>query len=141
MFTEREGFDARLEPSDEVNALSRLVIGAAIEVHRQLRPGHMEIAYRNALCIEFDLRGIHYQKEVPIPLTYKGHCIGESKLDLLVAGELIVELKACESLAPIHRAQVISYLRVTGKRLALLINFNVPVLKEGIRRIVLTDEY
>jgi GxxExxY protein len=141
MFEERRGLDPRLEPGDEANALSRRVIGAAIEVHRHLGPGHIESAYRNALLqYEFELQGIPFQVEVQVPLMYKGRSVGKCRIDLLVGGELIVELKACDALGPVQRAQVISYLRLTGKRLGLLINFNVPVLKEGIRRIIQTDE-
>ena len=88
--------------------------------------------------MELKLRGIAFERQFPVKIFYKGSLVGESRLDLLVAGLLIVELKACETILPLHRAQVISYLRATGKQLALILNFNVPVLKEGIKRIVLT---
>ena len=88
--------------------------------------------------MELKLRGIAFERQFPVKIFYKGSPVGESRLDLLVDGLLIVELKACETILPLHRAQVISYLRATGKQLALILNFNVPVLKEGIKRIVLT---
>ena len=139
MFEIREGLDARDEPSEEASRLSKLVVGAAIEVHRHLGPGHLESAYEEALGIEFSLRNIPFQRQVPIVLLYKGQHVGQSFLDFLVGGLLLVELKAVESLLPIHQAQVISYLRITGKQLAILINFNVTLLKHGVRRIVLTQ--
>jgi len=118
--------------------LARQVIGAAIEVHRALGPGFLESVYEEALCVELGLRRIPFARQVAVGVAYKGTAVGESRLDLLVGGRLIVELKAAESLLPIHSAQVLSYLRATGNQLALLINFNVPVLKGGIKRIVLS---
>ena len=128
------------EPSAELNQLSQAVIGAAIEVHRHLGPGYLEEMYEEALCIELEQRRITYLRQHPIAVAYKGYHIGESRLDLLVGGVLVVELKAVDALAPIHTAQIMSYLKATGCRLGLLINFNVPMLKNGIKRIVLTDE-
>jgi GxxExxY protein len=118
--------------------LSGLVIGAALEVHRSLGPGFLESVYEEALCIELGLREIAFQRQVPVAVEYKGHAVGEGRLDLLVAGRLVVELKAVESILPVHQAQVISYLKATGHQLGLLINFNVPVLKSGIKRIILS---
>ncbi len=126
----------RREPSAEVNALSHEVIGAAIEVHRILGPGFLEAIYEEALCIELNARGIPFSRQVVFGVDYKGHRIGESRLDLLVGDRLIVELKAVEMLMPIHTAQALSYLQTTGRELAIIINFNVPVLKDGIRRVV-----
>jgi GxxExxY protein len=114
------------------------VIGAAIEVHRQLGPGYLEGVYEEAMCIELELRGVPFERQSKIAVPYKGAIIGESRVDLLVAGQLIVELKAVTSIAPIHRAQVLSYLKVTGRSLALLINFNVAVLRDGLHRVVFT---
>jgi GxxExxY protein len=113
------------------------VIGAAIEVHRALGPGYLESVYEEAMAVELELRGIKFQKQAPIALRYKGHPIGEGRLDLLVEGCLIVELKAVDALASIHTAQALSYLKATGLHLALLINFNVPVLSGGLKRVVL----
>ena len=126
------------EPDAELDRLARLVIGAAIEVHRQLGPGLLEDVYEKALCIEFDLREIPFTHQTGVGITYKGRPVGKGRLDLLVGDRLIVELKAVERLAPIHSAQMISYLRMTRRNLGLLINFNVPLLKEGIKRVVVS---
>ena len=114
----------------ELNLITRDVIGAAIEVHRQLGPGLLESSYRECLCRELLLRGIPFERERPLPLEYKG-------IHLLVDESVIVEIKAIEALAPIHEAQLLTYLRIGGWRLGLLINFNVAVLKNGIRRRIL----
>lgn len=129
----------RQEPDQELDRLAHKVIGAAIEVHRQLGPGFQERVYENALCIEFELRGIPFGSQSGVEISYKGRAVGTGKLDLIVGGRLIVELKTVERLAPIHSAQIISYLRMTNRILGLLINFNVPVLKEGIKRVVLSS--
>ena len=129
---------ARHEPDLELDQLAHQVIGAAIEVHRQLGPGLLEGVYEKAMCIEFELRGIPFRRQSGVGITYKGRPVGKGKLDLLVGDCFIVELKAVEKLAPIHSAQMISYLRMTNRMLGLLINFNVPVLKEGIRRVVVS---
>lgn len=126
------------EPSRRVDALANKVIGAAIEVHRTLGTGCLESVYEEALCVELNLQGILHRAQVTFALNYKNHKVGEGRLDLLIEDELIVELKAVDSLAPIHSAQIISYLKATGKNLGLLINFNVPLLKDGIKRIVLS---
>ncbi len=138
MFEERDGMDLRDDPGDEVNRVSKLVVGAAIEVHTHLGPGHSEAVYEAALCIELALRNISFERQFPVILLYKGHGVGESRLDSLVEGLLVVELKSCEAILPLHRAKVISYLRATGKQLGLFLNFNVPMLKDGIKRIVQT---
>jgi GxxExxY protein len=126
--------ESRLDPALEDLAFA--VIGAAIEVHRELGPGLSELHYLKAMCHELKLRGIPYAYEVPIHITYKGEPIGDGRLDLLVAGQLIVELKAVEHLTDVHRSQAITYLHVTKHRLALLINFNVAILKDGIKRVI-----
>jgi GxxExxY protein len=115
------------------------VIGAAIEVHRLLGPGYLESVYQEALCIELSLRGIRFARQVPVGVTYKGKIAGEARLDLLVDERLVVELKAVETLAPIHVAQVISYLKATKLTLGLLITFNVTVLRRGIKRVIQTQ--
>ncbi len=125
------------EPSAELTSLSGQVTGAAIEVHRVLGPGFLEAVYEEALCVELAIRGLRVARQVVIAVDHKGHQIGEGRLDLLVENQLIVELKAVEDLSPIHTAQVLSYLKTTKHRLALLINFNEPLLKNGIRRIAL----
>ena len=126
------------EPSREVDQLAHSVIGAAIEVHRHLGPGYLEGVYEDALAVELKLRGIAFERQKRIQIQYKGHAIGEARLDLLVGKQLVVELKAVNLLADIHTAQVISYLKATRLQLGLLINFNVPVLKEGIKRVIYT---
>jgi GxxExxY protein len=123
--------DARVE------AAASQAIGSAIEVHRQLGPGYLESVYEEALAVELALRGVPFARQVVFALDYKGQAVGEARLDFLLDGCLVVELKAVEELSPIHTAQVISYLKATHHRLALLINFNVPVLKNGLKRVVL----
>lgn len=126
------------EPCKDVDQLAHEVIGAAINVHRALGPGYLESIYESALCIELEYRDIPYLRQHAYALEYREKQIGEGRIDLLVANKLIVELKAVDQLAPIHKAQVISYLKATGGPLGLLINFNVPVLKDGIQRIIHT---
>jgi GxxExxY protein len=123
---------------DETEALATAVIGAAIEVHKELGPGLPERSYHLALSHELDLRGIPHECEVRVPIVYKGKPVGEGWIDILVAGKLVVELKAVEALSPVHRAQVLTYLRVMKLKLGLLINFNVAVLKDGIKRVINT---
>ena len=127
----------RREPSEELDRLAYAVIGAAIEVHRLLGPGFLEEVYHKALKVEFEMRGIPHKSKHPVAVTYKVRPIGEGQLDFLVGDVLIIELKAVQNLAPIHEAQVMSYLKMTKHPLALLINFNVPILKQGIKRIIL----
>jgi len=122
------------EPIDKV---TEAVIGAAIEVHRTLGPGFLESIYEEALCVELSLRGVKFARQAPVGVDYKGRRIGESRLDLLVEGSVVVELKTVDALAQIHTAQVISYLKATGCRIGLIINFNVKRLTDGIKRIVL----
>ncbi|MEH2135611.1 GxxExxY protein [Nostoc sp.] len=124
------------ELGEEMKRLTGEVIGAAIEVHRVLGPGFLEEVYKEALIIEFFRCGIPHLVEKSVTVNYKGHEVGKGRLDFLVANCLIVELKAIQNLAPIHEAQVLSYLKMTNYPLALLINFNVPLLKDGIKRII-----
>ena len=121
---------------DETEALARAVIGAAIEVHRILGPGLPESVYRKALSRELDLLTIQHTCEFPVPVFYKGAPVGKGKLDILVGGKLVVELKTVTALNEIHRAQVIAYLQATHNRLGLLINFNVALLKDGLKRVL-----
>ncbi|KKM24167.1 hypothetical protein LCGC14_1607890 [marine sediment metagenome] len=122
----------------DINKLTGLVIGAAIEVHKALGPGLLESAYEECLCreLELELRGIPFERQKELPIEYRGAKLDCGyRLDIVVAGRLILELKACENLQPIHEAQLLTYLKLTGIKYGLLINFNVPVLKDGIRRI------
>ena len=124
------------EPGNELDELAHQVIGAAIEVHRRLGPGFLESVYEQALCVELELRGIPFECQVPVAVEYKGRSAGQARLDIVVGGRLLVELKAVDALAPIHTTQVLSYLKATGLKLGLLMNFNVPVLRNGIKRII-----
>lgn len=115
--------------------LTEQIIGSAIEVHRHLGPGLLESAYQVCLARELEVRGIPYQIEQPLRLEYKGIAVPSAyRIDLVVAEQVIVEVKAVETLNPISEAQLLTYLRLSGLRVGLLLNFNVAVLKDGIRR-------
>jgi GxxExxY protein len=122
---------------DHLEELAKKVIGAALEVHKILGPGYLESVYEEAFSKELSLREIPFERQKSINVGYKGFNIGEGRLDFLIEKELIVELKAVDSLTVIHTAQVISYLKTTDLKLGLLINFKVLRLKEGIKRIIL----
>jgi GxxExxY protein len=127
--------------SPHINRLTSEVIGSAIEVHRKLGPGLLESAYKECLCRELILRGVPFEKERPLPLEYKGIRLECGyRVDILAGGIVVVEVKSVEALSPIHDAQVLTYLRLGGWRVGLLINFNVIVLKDGIHRRILGDE-
>ncbi|MBK9747052.1 MAG: GxxExxY protein [Chloroflexi bacterium] len=120
------------------NELTHKIIGAAIEVHRELGPGLLESAYEECLAHEFTLRGLAYERQKPLPVIYKGIQVECGfRLDFLVENLVIVELKAVEDLSPVHQAQVMTYLKLTNCRLGLLINFNAYKLLQGLKRIVL----
>ena len=120
----------------DINQLTGAVIGAAIEVHKSLGPGLLESAYERCLCLELELRKIPFVSQKSLPIEYKGvHLDCGYRLDLVVADRLIVELKACDQVLPIHEAQLLTYLKITGIKHGLLINFNVSALKEGIKRL------
>jgi GxxExxY protein len=127
---------SRKEPAGEADRLAHEVIGAAIEVHRELGPGFLESVYEEALCVELKLRGIPFVRQAVISVVYKGHPVGKGRIDLIVGGTIIVELKTVDSFSPIHMAKTISYLKTKGLQLGLLINFNVVTLKDGIKRVV-----
>jgi GxxExxY protein len=121
-----------------LNQLTHEIIGAAIEVHRKLGPGLLESSYRECLCRELVLRGVGFRREKGLPLEYKGIKLDCGyRIDILVADLVVVEVKSVEALAPIHDAQLLTYLRLGGWRVGLLINFNVVVLKMGIHRRIL----
>ncbi len=126
------------EPSEELDFFAHGVIGVAIEVHRLLGPGSLESVYEEALAIEMNLREIPFTRQVVVGVNYKNNIVGKGKLDFLIGGQLIVELKAVEIVAPIHSAQLLSYVKTTGRHLGLLINFNTPILKSGMKRIILS---
>jgi len=121
----------------EIDLVARSIVDAALEVHRAIGPGYLESVYEEALAHELSLRGIGFVRQPAIEIGYKGHRVGQGRLDFLVGGCVIVELKAVDAIADLHVAQALSYLRATGLRLALLINFNTPLLKRGIRRVAL----
>jgi GxxExxY protein len=125
------------ETPPEVNLLARRVIDAAVEVHRHLGPGYAESVYENALAIELGLRGIPFQRQAGFNVSYKGHEVGEGRMDMLIDRALVVELKAVDRFTEVHVSQAISYLKATGLPLALLINFDVAVLMRGVKRVVL----
>ena len=133
--TPPSGWKIRID-SMEINELTGSVIGAAIEVHKTLGPGLLESIYEECLCRELELREISYERQKEIPIEYKGSKLDCSyRIDILVANKLILEIKAREVIQGVHEAQLLTYLKLTGLKVGLLINFNVPVLKEGIKRI------
>lgn len=120
------------------NKITEQVIGAAIDVHRALGPGLLESAYEECLCHELNVRGLRFERQRPLPVAYKGVRLDCGyRLDLVVENSVVVEIKAVKSIEPIHEAQLLTYLKLGGWRLGLLINFNLPVLKDGIRRKIL----
>jgi len=122
----------------ERDPVSAAVIGAAIEVHRHLGPGLLESAYESCLCHELTLRGIQHQRQMVLPIVYKELRLDEAyRIDILLPGQLVVEVKSVESIAEVHEAQPLTYLRMSGIHTGLLLNFNVPVLKSGIKRMIL----
>ena len=126
------------EPDPQLDELARVVVDAALEVHRELGPGFVEGVYEEALAVELRMRDVRFERQHPVSVSYKGHAVGEGRVDILVDGALIVELKAVEKLLPVHKAQVISYLKARGSTLALLINVNERLLRDGIQRVVLS---
>lgn len=131
-------YSVRRIPEDiPENAVTQRIIKCAIEVHKQLGPGLLENVYENALAVEFELDGLIYQQQLKIPIVYKGRQLGEYRMDLLVEDLVIVEVKSVERFDPVFEAQLLTYLRITEKRVGLLINFNTRLVKDGIKRFVL----
>ena len=119
------------------NQISEAILGGAIEVHRELGPGLLESAYEQCLCHELSLRGLAFRRQVDLPVQYKGIKLDCGyRMDIVVQDLVVVELKAVDELLPLRQAQLLTYLKLSGLSLGLLINFNVPLLKEGIKRIV-----
>ena len=116
------------EPDPELNRITNAVIGAAIEVHRELGPGYPEAMYEKALALEFRARDIAHTEQHPISVIYRNTLIGEGRIDFLVMGQVVVELKSVDRLNPVHTGQMIAYLKATGCKLGLIINFNVRAL-------------
>lgn len=122
---------------DAINALTERVIGACIEIHKELGPGLLESAYEECLCYELELQGFRFTRQQPLPVTYKQVKLDCGyKMDIVVESRLILELKTVEHLLPIHEAQLLTYLKLTGMKFGLLLNFNVPTLRQGIKRII-----
>ena len=122
--------------------LTQKIIAAAIEVHKNMGPGLLETVYLNCLCFEFTLRGLLFEKQLEVPLLYKDQTVGCSFcLDFLIENQVVVELKSVEKVLQVHEAQLLTYLKLSGKRVGLLINFNVPLLKEGIYRRILSADH
>ena len=122
---------------DEINKLTEKIIKCAIGVHRQLGPGLLDGTYEEAYCIELEDEWLKYRRQLVIPVVYKGRKVGEHRLDLMVEDLVIVEIKSVERFDPVFEAQVLTYLKITGKRVGLLINFNSRLLKDGIKRFIL----
>ena len=123
--------------NERLNEIGGIILDAAITVHRELGPGLLESAYQIALKKELELRGLRVRAKVPVELTYKGEKLGKAyEMDLLVEEEIIIENKSVEAIIPIFTAQLITYLKLSNKKLGYLINFNVPLLKDGFKRIV-----
>jgi GxxExxY protein len=124
--------------NSNLERVATVVVDSALAVHRALGPGFLESVYEEALTIELEGRSIPFERQVPFAVEYRGRSVGQGRIDLLVDGQLIVELKAVDSFAPIHVAQLISYLRAFRRQLGFLINFNVPLLRTGLRRVVVS---
>lgn len=119
----------------EYNKLTEKVIAAAIDVHRELGPGLLESVYQHCLCEELRIRGISFVPQAKLPIIYKENLLEKSfRIDILIEDKLVVELKAVEIILPVHEVQLVTYLKLSGHKLGLLINFNEPILKQGIRR-------
>jgi GxxExxY protein len=121
----------------DINKLSSTIIGAAIEVHKALGPGLLESAYEECVCHELSLQGLSFDRQKPLPVQYKGKKLDCAyRLDIVVENAIILELKSCGKIEPIHRAQLLTYLKLSGLSLGLLLNFNANVMRDGIVRIV-----
>ena len=121
----------------ETNELSDKIIGAAIRVHKELGPGLLESIYEEAICLELEDLKLNYDKQLKIPLYYKNRQLkNHFRLDLLVENEIIIEIKSVEQILDVHHAQLLSYLRLTHKKVGLLLNFNTALMKNGLKRIV-----
>jgi len=121
----------------DINQLSSKIIGAAIQVHKALGPGLLESAYEECICYELSYQGFSFERQKPLAINYKGIKLDCGyRLDIVVENAIILELKSCEKIEPIHKAQLLTYLKLSGLNLGLILNFNVPVMRDGIVRIV-----
>ena len=126
-----------LEFPEERDPLTEKIIGCAIEVHRTLGPGLLESTYESALCVELQLAGLNFQRQLVVPVAYKNQPVGEYRLDLVVEKLVVLELKSVDRFDPIFEAQLLAYMKITGLKRGLLLNFNSRLLKDGIKRLVL----
>jgi GxxExxY protein len=132
-----EGTKGTKDTKERALVVSQAVLGGAIEVHRRLGPGLLESVYESALARELWLRGLRVERQVPIAVSYKGVELGTGvRVDLLLERLVVVEVKACERLTDIHRSQLLTYLKLSGHKVGLLINFNVQLLRQGMRRVL-----
>jgi GxxExxY protein len=123
---------------DETERIASLIVDAAYAVHKTLGAGLLESVYETCFCYELQKRGLKFERQVIVPIIYDGHRLDETlRLDVIVDGQIICEIKAVDGIAPVHQAQLLTYLKLTNKRLGFLINFNVPLIKNGIKRMVL----
>ena len=125
------------DPDSELNALAAELIEAATTVHQYLGPGFQETVYLDAMCIELGFRGVPFMRQVPVNLVYRGMPVGEGLVDLYAGRRIICSLKAVDDLTDVHEIQMMSFLRMTGCKLGMIFNFNVTVLREGVRRVTL----
>jgi len=133
----RSVMNERAPGSPDLNTITERIIGGCIEVHRHLGPGLLESAYEECVSHELTSAGLLYERQLPLPVVYKGiHLDCAYRLDLVVQGLVVVELKCVDTLLPIHEAQLLTYLKLTGHQVGILINFNVPTLRQGIKRLV-----
>lgn len=126
-----------LEFSEERDPLTEKIISCAIEVHRTLGPGLLESTYESALCVELQMSRLNHQRQLAVPVIYKGQPVGEYRLDLVVEKLIVLELKSVDRFDPVFEAQLLAYLKITGLKRGLLLNFNSRLLKDGIKRLVL----
>ena len=137
MEKQRIFFNGIMEVMMNINQLSSKIIGAAIEVHKTLGPGLLESAYEDCLCHELNIQGLLFEKQKPLSVVYKGKKLDCGyRLDIVVEKAVVIELKSCEKIEPIHKAQLLTYLKLSGLNLGLILNFNVPLMRDGIVRIV-----
>ena len=122
----------------DLNKITENIIGCAIEVHRYLGPGLLESIYESAICIEFNEKNLSYERQKILPVKYKYHKVGEFRIDLVVENKVVVELKSVERFDPVFEAQLLSYMRLGEYKLGLLINFNSKLLKDGVKRMILS---
>src|SRR5262245_61095186 len=121
---------------EELSKITRRIIGAAIEVHRVLGPGLLEPLYEKALCAELEARSIKYMRQITVPAHYKQLLLGEHRIDLIVEDAIVVEVKSAAKIIPLFEVQLRTYLRLTGKRLGLILNFNAPLMIDGVSRVI-----